>query len=95
MTNDDWARTAGFESAGTWNSILQSDRKLKNPEARVRYLDMDKIYKIQRVAGNRAVMQYLEMREKGLLDCQRAPVDEVAELELRLAQAKVRAAQNA
>ena len=79
-TQRSWADLMGV-SAGTWNTILNSDRA-----GRERHLPLDWVPEIQNLAGNRAIEQYLTMRRLGLLDCQRSVEDEKAALRLRLAQ---------
>lgn len=81
-TQEHLAEALGMNK-GTLNTILNSDNN-----ARPRYLPRVKQVDLQKLCGNRAIDQWAEMYEKGLLNCQRTKAEEIAELEQKLAQLK-------
>jgi hypothetical protein len=86
-TQRDWAELLDM-SVGTFNTLLNADH-YKKAGKRIRNLDPDEIADIEYMFGNNALSQYLDMRKKGQLYCQRrdiTPQEELANLKQRAAE---------
>lgn len=85
-TDAQWAKALGLGSKGTFNSLLNS----KSHKSRPKHLNPDLIPVIENLAGNEAITQYLEMRKRGQLFCQRrreiTPQERIAQIEAEKAQ---------
>lgn len=82
-----WARLLGM-APSTFNTLKNADHHEAAGSDRVRHLNPDLIAVIQSLTQNRAIGQYLEMRERGELFCQRkqvSPEEELANLKAHIA----------
>lgn len=82
---DDWAEQVGLTTSH-FKQIVSTN---KNKAAR--YMPPEAENRLMQVSGNLCPEQWRKMERMGLLNCQRQPIDEVAELERQLAEAKQRA----
>ncbi len=73
-TDDDIADALGMNRASL-NTILNSD----GPKGRPRYMPRTLQVKMQKFCGNRAIDQWAEMYEKGLLQCQKSDKEQKRE----------------
>lgn len=86
-TDRQWAAALGM-GASTFNTLKNSDHHEASGSERVRHLNPDLIAVIQSLAQNRAIRQYLDMRDNGELFCQRnqiTPEEELANLKAHVA----------
>lgn len=66
-THQEWGELLGM-AKGTFSQIINRNERTK----RVRYMDGDRINTVQRLAGNRAINQWLDMELTGQLNHQSA-----------------------
>lgn len=66
-THQEWGELLGM-AKGTFSQIINRNERTQ----RVRYLDGDRINQVQRLAGNRAISQWLDMDLHGQLNHQSA-----------------------
>lgn len=81
-TQDKVADILGLTKGGL-NTILNSDYN-----ERTRNMDAKRRNQLQRICGNRAINQWLDLELRGLLDCQRGLEQVEAELEAKLAEVR-------
>ncbi|MBN49959.1 MAG: hypothetical protein CMN85_10490 [Spongiibacteraceae bacterium] len=79
--DESWAHILGM-TRGAFNTLVNQDKRLTSTgePRRKRNLDIDLLADFQNACGNRGMQQYLELRAKGLLDCQRSIEARKAEL---------------
>jgi len=80
LSQEEIAEELGMTKGG-FNTILNSDHN-KRP----RYLPRVKQIHLQQLCQNRAIDQWADLYEKGMLNCQRTLDDELQELERRRAE---------
>lgn len=92
-THDNWAALIGLKHRGSFNRILNCDQQPDNreivkrigPDFEGEQLNAHRVVRIQKAAGNRAISQWIELYEKGMLDCQKSKRSEEMDIAEQLA----------